>query len=157
MNKSSLTPSHLTYLFFMFSQQVSMFLFLFFVFCFFYVVMIPCCLEWPCNPMDYSPPGSSVHGIPGQEYWSGLPFPFPGDLPDPGIKPKSPALAGRFFTTEPPGKPLQVGQNPIFFTDLDSFPSLQTRSVASSICDPTKFAQIKYYYRRAWFMAHGKC
>ena len=40
-----------------------------------------------------------------QEYWSGLPFPSPGDLPDPGIKPASPALAGRFFTSEPLGKP----------------------------------------------------
>ena len=41
-----------------------------------------------------------------QEYWSSrLPFPTPGDLPDPGIKPSSPALAGRFFTTELPGKP----------------------------------------------------
>ena len=38
------------------------------------------------------------------EYWRGLPFPSPGDLPDPGIEPKSPALAGGFFTTEPPGK-----------------------------------------------------
>ena len=38
-----------------------------------------------------------------QEYWSGLPFPLP--LPNPGIKPMSPALAGGFFTTEPPGKP----------------------------------------------------
>ena len=39
-----------------------------------------------------------------QEYWSGLPFPIPGDLPDPGIEPTSPAspaFAGRFFTTEP--------------------------------------------------------
>ena len=41
-----------------------------------------------------------------QEYWGGLPFPSPGDLPHPGIEPGSPALAGRFFTTEPPGKPL---------------------------------------------------
>ena len=40
-----------------------------------------------------------------QEYWSGLPFPPAGDLPDPGIKPVSPVLAGRFFTAEPPGKP----------------------------------------------------
>ena len=40
-----------------------------------------------------------------QEYWSGLPFPSPGDLPDPRIEPMSPALAGRIFTTEPPGKP----------------------------------------------------
>ena len=44
-----------------------------------------------------------------QEYWIGLPFPSPGDLPDPGIKPASPvspALAGGFFTAEPPGKPV---------------------------------------------------
>ena len=40
-----------------------------------------------------------------QEYWGGLPFPPSGDLPDPGIKPASPALAGRLFTTTPPGKP----------------------------------------------------
>ena len=39
-----------------------------------------------------------------QESWSGLPFPTPGDLPDPGIKPESPALVDGFFTTEPPGK-----------------------------------------------------
>ena len=44
-------------------------------------------------------------GFPRQEYWSGLPFPSPGDLPNPGIKPTSPALASRFFTTEQPGKP----------------------------------------------------
>ena len=43
--------------------------------------------------------------FPRQECWSGLPFPFPGDLPDPGIKPSSPVLAGRFVTTQPPGKP----------------------------------------------------
>ena len=43
-------------------------------------------------------------GFPRQEYWGRLPFPSPGELPDPGIKPISPALAGRFFTTEPPGK-----------------------------------------------------
>ena len=47
-------------------------------------------------------------GFPRQEYWSGLPFPSPGNLPDPGIKPMSfvsPALACGLFTTEPPGKP----------------------------------------------------
>ena len=47
-------------------------------------------------------------GFSSQEYWSGLLFPPPGDLPDPGLEPVSlvsPALAGRFFTTEPPGKP----------------------------------------------------
>jgi len=43
-------------------------------------------------------------GFSRQEYGSGLPCPSPGDLPDPGIKNESPALAGGFFTTEPPGK-----------------------------------------------------
>ena len=46
-------------------------------------------------------------GFPREEYWSVLPFPTPGDLPDSGIKPMSPALAGRFFTSEPSGKPLK--------------------------------------------------
>ena len=44
-------------------------------------------------------------GFPRQDYRSGLPFPSPEDLPDPGIEPPSPALAGGFFTTAPPGKP----------------------------------------------------
>jgi len=59
-----------------------------------------------CNPMDCSPLGSSVHGVfQMQEYWSELPFPSPGDLPNPGIKPVSlvsPALTGVYFTTVPP-------------------------------------------------------
>ena len=53
--------------------------------------------------MDCSPPGCSVHGISRQEYWSGLPFLSPGDLPYLGIQPVSPALVEGFFTTEPPG------------------------------------------------------
>ena len=43
-----------------------------------------------------------------QEYWSGLLFPSPGDLPKAGIEPVSPALAGGFFTTEPPGNPTAI-------------------------------------------------
>ena len=43
-------------------------------------------------------------GFPRKEYWTGLPLPSPGDLPDPRIKPVSPALADRFFATVPPGK-----------------------------------------------------
>ena len=54
--------------------------------------------------MNCSPPGSSVHGIFQTRIQNGLLFPSPGDLSNPGIKPISPALAGRFFTTEPPGK-----------------------------------------------------
>ena len=64
----------------------------------------PLCLTlWPPQtvarqaplPMEFSRQG----------YWNGLPFPPPGDLPDPGIKPESPALAAGFLTLEPPGKP----------------------------------------------------
>ena len=55
-----------------------------------------------CNPMDCSPPGSTVHGILQAKYWSGSPCPPPGDLPNPGIEPvslMSPALAGGIFIT----------------------------------------------------------
>ena len=45
-------------------------------------------------------------GFPRKEYWSGSPFPSPGDHPNPGIEPVSPALTGGFFTTEPPEKPI---------------------------------------------------
>ena len=47
-------------------------------------------------------------GFPRQEHWSGLPFPSEGDLPDPGVEPKSPALTGGFFTAEPPEKPKEI-------------------------------------------------
>jgi len=50
-------------------------------------------------------------GFSRQECWNGLPFPSPGDLPDPGIKPLFPALAGRFLTAEPAGKP--PGNSPV--------------------------------------------
>ena len=55
-------------------------------------------------------------GFPRQKHWSGLPFHLPGDLPNPGIKPASlalPALAGGFFTTEPPGKSALYSRFPL--------------------------------------------
>ena len=60
-----------------------------------------------CDPMDCSLQAPLSMGFSRQEYWSGLPFPSPGDLPSTRIKPIFPAaavLAGGFFTTEPPGK-----------------------------------------------------
>ena len=74
--------------------------------------LIPACCVLSCSvipvlfdPIDYHQAPLSM-ACPRQEYWSGLPFPSPGDLPDPGIEPRPPALAGRFFTTEPPAKPI---------------------------------------------------
>ena len=60
-----------------------------------------------CDPIDYSLPGSM--GFSRQEYWSGLPFPSSGDLPDPGIEPRSPALQADSFPTELQGKPKMWG------------------------------------------------
>ena len=57
-----------------------------------------------CNTMDYI-----VHGIPRPEYRVGQPFPSPGDLPNPGIKPSSPALQVDSLSSEPPGKPKNTG------------------------------------------------
>ena len=65
----------------------------------------------PLRPYGLYP---SRVGFPRQEYWSGLLFPPPGDLPDPVMEPESPAspaLAGGFFTTELPGKPKSLNRN----------------------------------------------
>ena len=74
-----------------------------------------------CNPIDCSPPVSSVHWTLRQEYWSGLPFPPPGELPDPGIEPMSPVLAGRFLITELPGKPYRIIWNKDIFHFKNTF------------------------------------
>ena len=57
-----------------------------------------------CDPIDCGPPSSSVHGISRQEYWSGLPLPPVGDLPDAGIEPGSPALQEDSLPSDPQGK-----------------------------------------------------
>ena len=74
-----------------------------------------------CDSMDCSLPGSSVHGIFQARRLDGLPFPSPGDLPDPGIEPMfplSPVLGSKFFTTVPPGKPGGVGRNHSLLCDV---------------------------------------
>ena len=60
-----------------------------------------------CDLTDCSPPGSSIHGFSRQEYWSGLPFPSPEDLPDPGIEPRSPASQAASLLFELQGKIIQ--------------------------------------------------
>ena len=72
------------------------------------VVAVCCLVAQLClfeTPQTVAYQATLSVGFSRQEYWSGLPFPSPGDLPDPGIEPKStvsPALACRLFTTEPP-------------------------------------------------------
>ena len=116
----SLLPSYKHVLFLLFSHQV---------------------VSDSCSPMDCSLPGFSVHGISQQEYWSGLPFPSPGGLPNPETRPVPPTLAGRFFTTEPPEKPLSMFMLcfPLKTPSLN-FPSLLCKTSAK---------------RRLWFLALG--
>ena len=55
---------------------------------------------------------STSIGFSRQEYWSGLPFPSPGDVSDPGIEPRSPALQADALTSEPPGKHIKKAESP---------------------------------------------
>ena len=58
-----------------------------------------------CDPKDSSPQAPLSVGFSRQECWTGLPFPSPGDLPEPGIVPESPALQADSLPSEPPEKP----------------------------------------------------
>ena len=64
------------------------------------------------TPWTVTYQASPSMGFSRQEYWSGLPFPSPGDLPDPGIKPGSPALEAYTLTSEPQGSPKDVRTGP---------------------------------------------
>ena len=69
------------------------------------VLVVQSCLTL-CDPVDCSPPGSSVHGILWARIVEWVAIPSPRDLPDPGIKPGSPALEADSLLSEPPGKPI---------------------------------------------------
>ena len=72
-----------------------------------------------CDPMDCSPPGSSVHEIFQAGMLDWVAISSSGDLPNPGIKHTSPELAGGFFTTEPPGKPHMLPKFLHFVNSID--------------------------------------
>ena len=67
---------------------------------------------WTIQSMEFS----------GQEYWSGQPFPFPGDLPNPGIEPRSPALRVDSLPAEPPGKPKNTGVGSLSLLQWVAYP-----------------------------------
>ena len=72
------------------------------------MITVPCmvlsCVRFFASPWTVACQSPLSMEFSRREYWSGLPFLPPGDLPDPGIEPLSPALAGRFFAIVPPGK-----------------------------------------------------
>ena len=100
-------------------------------------------------------------GFSRPEYWRGLPFPSPRDLPNPGIEPTSasPALAGIFFTTEPPGKP-QIGAYPWNILNQETFSVTHYLLILThrkTSCPPSEYhISHKYLYigkipwRREW-------
>ena len=63
------------------------------------------CVRLFASPWTVAYQASLSMGFSRHEYWSGLPFPSPGDLPDPGIEPRCPALEAEALTSEPSGKP----------------------------------------------------
>ena len=71
-----------------------------------------------CDPMDCSYQAPLSMEFSRQEYWSGLPFPSPGDLPDPGVEPRSPALQAGSLMSKSPGKPSSVTQSCLTLCDL---------------------------------------
>ena len=73
-------------------------------------VLVAQSCQTPWDPMDCSPQAPLSIGFSRQGYWSGLPFPSPGDLPDPGIEPIFPALQADSLPTELPGKELNVSE-----------------------------------------------
>ena len=92
-------------------------------------------------------------GFSRQEYWSGLPFPTPGDLPDPGIKPMSfyvSRIADGFFTTDPPGKPIKLLYNPAIPL-LGIYPeeAITEKDTCTPIFTATLFT-IARTWRRQW-------
>ena len=81
-----------------------------------------------CSPMDcIAHQGPLFMGFSRQEYWSGLPCPTPGDLPNPGIKPRSSALRVDSLLSEPPGKPKTLDWIAYPFSGGSSWPKNQAR------------------------------
>ena len=99
------------------------------------------CMVWShfCHVWLYAIPWTTAHQVPlsmgfsRQEYWSGLPFPPPGDLTDPGVKPRSPVLQEDSLLSEPPEKPISFT-----FTNFISKENVcaQWLQLCPTLCDP---------------------
>ena len=86
-----------------------------------------------CNPMDCSLPGSSSMEFSRQEYWSGWPFPSPGDLPNSGIEPGSPALQADSLPSETVTNLIKVSSDEVLSLSLALCPSVARLIVYSLI------------------------
>ena len=104
------------------------------------------CARFFATPWTVTLQASLSMGFSRQEYWSGLPFPPPGDLPNPGIKPQSPALQADPLPSQPPGKPYYN-------------PDVSRGSIAMSsvVCLPTLFLPFvcPLHPQVPWFVHDG--
>ena len=91
------------------------------------------CVLLFCNPVTVPHQAPLSIGFSRQEYWSGLPIPPPGNLPNPEIKPTPLALAGAFFTTELPGKPQYLAY-PVYNFNVHIFHFYKFYLVLLKIC-----------------------
>ena len=111
-------------------------------------LVIQSCLTL-CDPMDCSPTRLLCScGLSRKDYWSGLPCPLPGDLPNPGIEPNSPTLQADSLSSEPPGKPKNTGASSlsflqgIFLTQELSWGLLRCRQILYQLsCQGSPFLQ----------------
>ena len=104
-----------------------------------------------CDPMDCSPTGSFVYGILQARIKSRLTFPFPGDLPNPEIKPTSPALASGFFTTHWATREAQVS---VTWWENDNSASQQRHGSWKGIWTAQQKPQTLPFNHQSWLTAH---
>ena len=93
-------------------------------------------------PWTEEPGGLQSMGFPSHEYWNGLPFPLPGDLPDPGIKPGSPALQADSLPSEPPGKLNSIQNSPLVCLQW-CCPNQGRHLIASTSLIPSFFTTVR--------------
>ena len=122
------------------------------------VLIAQLCLTF-CEPMDWSPPGSSVYGICRQEYCCGLPIPSPGDLLNPGIKPRPPALLAKSLSPELPGCNWQIklytfklhNISQMILTYKQDRKEANYKTYLSCTFITWTYIQFYQYYRLNWF------
>ena len=110
-----------------------------------------------CNPWTVAHQAPLSLEFTRQGYWTGLPFPSPGGLPHPGIKPVSPALAGRFFITVLPGKPLQVYCSYYNYIKENMLVMKEQIGSLSKETETTKRNQMKILKLNIWNKNGGWC
>ena len=119
--------------------------------------------SWPtlCDPMDCSPPGSSVYGILQARMLGWVAIPFSRGSSQPGIKPKSPASRADSLPSEPPGKPLPIIYQPpslrSWYQMIYVFTILHFPNASPKVGIILPKGKGQYYYRECWTLERPSC